>query len=128
MRSSVPVVGAEEVALGEQFGAERLGALEVAHQQPAQDEQAEAAADALGGDGRVPAPARERTAPATAAARASAAFDAEPAGEVAVGVEQPHGLNRALRIDLPIWREVRTLTYSPARRSRSSSASSGRST
>ena len=66
------VVGPEQVALGHELGAEGLGALEVAHEQAAQHEQAVAAADALGGRVGVQRPRGIDTQPATAAARASA--------------------------------------------------------
>ena len=102
-RSSVAVVRAEQVALGEQFGAEGLGALEVAHQQAAQDEQAEAAADALGRDGGVPASARERDGAGDRGGAGLGGVRAQPAREIAVGVEQAHGLHRTGRsVEAPV--------------------------
>ena len=91
-----PVVGPEQVALGHELGAERFGALEVAHEQPAQDEQAVAAADALGRRVGVPAPARDRH---RARDRGRACFRkvcAGPAGELPICVEKSDCLDRAL--------------------------------
>src|SRR4051794_37339114 len=91
------VVGTEQVALGEQLGAERLGALEIAHEQPAQDEQAEAAADALGGDRRVPAPARQRDRSGDGGGAGLGRVRADAAREVSVGVQEADGLDRSCR-------------------------------
>jgi two-component system, OmpR family, response regulator MprA len=90
------VVGAEEVTLGDELGAQGLGALEVAHQQPAQHEQAVAAPDALGRRVGAPTATRDRDA---ARHRRGARLGQITAGttcELAVGIEQPDGLNRAL--------------------------------
>ena len=98
-----PVVRAEQVALGQQFGAEGLGALEVAHQQAAQDEQAEAAADALRRDGGVPASAGERDGAGDRGGAGLGHVRAHPAREIAVGVEEAHGLHRTGRsVEAPV--------------------------
>jgi hypothetical protein len=89
------VVGPEQIALGEQLGAKRLGALEVAHQQAAEHEQAEAASDPLGRDRGVPAPARERHGAGHRSRPRLGHVGPEPAREIAVGIEEPHGLDRA---------------------------------
>jgi two-component system response regulator MprA len=90
------VIGSQEVALGDELGSERLGALEIAHQQAAEHQQAVAAADALGGRVWAPAPARNRHA---AGHRGGACFGEIAAGtprELTIRVEQSDGLDRAL--------------------------------
>ena len=90
------VVGPEQVALGHELGAERLGALEVAHEQAAQHEQPVAAADALGGRVGTPAPARDRHAAGHRRRARLGQVAADPPGQLAICVEEPDCLDRAL--------------------------------
>ena len=91
-----PVVGPEQVALGHELGAEGFGALEVAHEQSAQDEQAVAAADPLGGRVGAPAPPRDRHAAGHRGRSRLGQVSADSPGELAIGVEKPDRLDCAL--------------------------------
>ena len=90
------VVGPEQVALGHELGPERLGALEVAHEQAAQHEQPVAAADALGRRVGAPAPARDRHAAGHRRRARLGQVAADPSGQLAIGIEEPDCLDRAL--------------------------------
>ena len=90
------VVGSQQVALGDELGAERLRTLEIAHQQAAQHEQAVAAADPLGGGIGAPAPTRDRHAAGDRGGARLGQIAPGAPGELAVSVEQPDGLDGAL--------------------------------
>jgi hypothetical protein len=90
------VVGPEQVALRHELGPERLGALEVAHEQAAQHEQPVAAADTIGGRVRAPAPAGDRHAAGHRRRARLGEVGADPPGQLAIRVEEPDCLDRAL--------------------------------
>ena len=91
-----PVVRARAGRPRPQLGAEGLGALEVAHQQAAQHQQAVAAADPLGGRVGVPAPPRDRHAAGHRGRSRLRQVSAHSPGELAIGVEEPDCLDCAL--------------------------------